>query len=247
MSFTGEIALVTGASRGIGQAIAVELGSQGATIVGTSTTDSGAANITQLLAERNIKGRGETLNVADGVSIDTLFSDLAADALLPTILVNNAGITRDSLLVRMKEEDWNLVIDTNLTSLYRICRVCAHSMSKKRKGRIINITSAAGALGNAGQINYSAAKAGIVGFTKALARELALRGVTVNAVSPGIIDTDMMGKLSLQQREALVEHVPLGRIGDAEEVAAAVAYLASSRAAYVTGTTLHVNGGMYMG
>uniref|UniRef100_A0A450ULI2 3-oxoacyl-[acyl-carrier-protein] reductase n=1 Tax=Candidatus Kentrum sp. LFY TaxID=2126342 RepID=A0A450ULI2_9GAMM len=247
MSLTGEIALVTGASRGIGQAVAVILGHQGATIIGTSTTDSGAADITRLLGGHSIEGHGEVLNIADSTSVAALFSRLSTQALLPTILVNNAGITHDSLLLRMKEEDWNLIINTNLTSLYRMCRACAYSMGKKRKGRIINITSVAGALGNAGQVSYSAAKAGIVGFTKALARELAPRSITVNAVSPGVIDTDMVGKLSPQRREMVVNLVPLGRIGQPEEVAAAVAYLASPEAAYVTGTTLHVNGGMYMG
>uniref|UniRef100_A0A451BL79 3-oxoacyl-[acyl-carrier-protein] reductase n=1 Tax=Candidatus Kentrum sp. SD TaxID=2126332 RepID=A0A451BL79_9GAMM len=247
MSLTDEVALVTGASRGIGKAIADMLGSQGSRIIGTSTTDDGAAGITRFFAEQNIEGYGEVLDIADSASVDALFSRLATNALLPTILVNNAGIARDGLLLRMKQEDWDLVINTNLTSLYRMCRACARLMGKMRKGRIINITSVSGALGNAGQINYSAAKAGIVGFTKALARELAPRGITVNAVSPGIIDTDMVEKLSSQQREMVVSHVPLGRIGQVEDVAAAVAYLASSGAGYVTGTTLHVNGGMYMG
>uniref|UniRef100_A0A450Y9D5 3-oxoacyl-[acyl-carrier-protein] reductase n=1 Tax=Candidatus Kentrum sp. TC TaxID=2126339 RepID=A0A450Y9D5_9GAMM len=247
MILTGEVALVTGASRGIGRAIAVTLGDQGSTVVGTSTTEDGASGITDFFVERNIKGHGEVLDIADSASVDALFSRLGANELLPTILVNNAGITRDALLLRMKEEDWNLIINTNLTSLYRMCRACAHSMGKRRKGRVINITSVAGALGNTGQINYSAAKAGIVGFTKALARELAPRGITANAVSPGIIDTDMLGKLSSQQREAVTKLVPLGRIGQPDEVAAAVAYLASPGAAYVTGITLHVNGGMYMG
>jgi len=247
MSLTGEVALVTGASRGIGQAIAVTLGEQGATVIGTSTTDDGKAGITRLFAERDIEGYGEVLDIANSASVDALFSRLGANAQLPTILVNNAGIARDGLLLRMKEEDWDVVINTNLTSLYRMCRACAHSMGKKRKGRIINITSVAGVLGNAGQTSYSAAKAGIIGFTKALAREFAPRGITVNAVSPGIIDTDMSGKLSSQQREMIVKLVPLGRIGQPEEVAAAVAYLASPAAAYVTGETLHVNGGMYMG
>uniref|UniRef100_A0A451B3C3 3-oxoacyl-[acyl-carrier-protein] reductase n=1 Tax=Candidatus Kentrum sp. UNK TaxID=2126344 RepID=A0A451B3C3_9GAMM len=247
MSLTGEVALVTGASRGIGRAIALALGEQGSTVIGTSTTKDGVSSITGFFVERNIQGHGEVLDIADSTSVDALFSRLTTNELLPTILVNNAGITRDGLLLRMKEENWDLVINTNLTSLYRMCRACAYSMGKRRKGRIINITSIAGALGNAGQISYSAAKAGIVGFTKALARELAPRSITVNAVSPGIIDTDMLGKLSSQQREAITKLVPLGRIGQPEEVAAAVAYLASTGAAYVTGLTLHVNGGMYMG
>ncbi|MBT8421105.1 MAG: 3-oxoacyl-ACP reductase FabG [Gammaproteobacteria bacterium] len=247
MSLTGEIALVTGASRGIGQAIALALGSQGATVVGTATTDNGASGVTRLLTERGIKGHGEILNVADNESVDALFSRLGTDTLFPTILVNNAGMTRDNLLSRMKEEEWDSVINTNLTSLYRMCRVCARSMSKARKGRIINITSIVGATGNPGQTNYCAAKAGIVGFTKALAREVGARGVTVNAVAPGLIDTDLVAKLSPQQREMIINQIPLGRIGYAEDVAAAVVYLASPGATYVTGETLHVNGGMYMG
>uniref|UniRef100_A0A450UZX5 3-oxoacyl-[acyl-carrier-protein] reductase n=1 Tax=Candidatus Kentrum eta TaxID=2126337 RepID=A0A450UZX5_9GAMM len=247
MSLMGEIALVTGASRGIGQAIAFALGSQAAAVIGTATTESGAANITRLFAERNFEGHGEVLNVADSASVDALFSRLATDMLLPTVLVNNAGITRDNLLSRMKKEEWDLVIDTDLTSLYRMCRVCARSMSKARKGRIINITSIVSATGNSGQTNYCAAKAGIVGFTRALAREVAPRGVTVNAVAPGLIDTDLVRKLSPQQREMVVNQIPLGRIGRSEDVAAAVVYLTSPEASYVTGETLHVNGGMYMG
>uniref|UniRef100_A0A450ZSD4 3-oxoacyl-[acyl-carrier-protein] reductase n=1 Tax=Candidatus Kentrum sp. TUN TaxID=2126343 RepID=A0A450ZSD4_9GAMM len=247
MSLTNEVALVTGASRGIGRAIAIMLGEQGATIIGTSTTDGGAANITQIFVDRNIKGHGEVLNVADSASVDALFSRLDTNTLLPTILVNNAGVNLDSLLLRMKEEDWDRIVNTNLTSLYRMCRACARLMTKKRKGRIINIASVSGELGNIGQIGYSTTKAGIIGFTKTLARELAPRGVTVNAVSPGVINTDMTEGLLSRQQEFLMSLIPLGRIGQAEDVAAAVAYLASSEAAYVTGETLHVNGGMYMG
>uniref|UniRef100_A0A450S5R9 3-oxoacyl-[acyl-carrier-protein] reductase n=1 Tax=Candidatus Kentrum sp. FM TaxID=2126340 RepID=A0A450S5R9_9GAMM len=247
MNLAGEIALVTGASRGIGRSIALALGSQGATVVGTATTEDGATNISRLFADHSLEGRGEILNVADRASVDALFSRLTADTLSPTILVNNAGITRDNLLSRMKEEDWDLVIDTNLTSLYRMCRVCARLMSKARKGRIINITSVVSATGNPGQTNYCATKSGIVGFTKALAREIGPRGVTVNAVAPGLIDTDLVAKLSPQQRDLIINQIPLGRIGQAEDVAAAVVYLASPGAAYVTGETLHVNGGMHMG
>uniref|UniRef100_A0A451BD95 3-oxoacyl-[acyl-carrier-protein] reductase n=1 Tax=Candidatus Kentrum sp. MB TaxID=2138164 RepID=A0A451BD95_9GAMM len=247
MDLTGEVVLVTGASRGIGRAIAITLGRLGATIIGTSTTDDGKAGIIHLFKECDIEGFGEVLDVADSASVDALFSRLGETGSLPTILINNAAVARDSLLLRMKEQDWDVVINTNLTSLYRMCRACAYLMGKKRKGRIVNITSVAGVLGNAGQVNYSSAKAGIIGFTKALARELAPRGITVNAVSPGIIDTDMLEKLSSQQREAVVKLVPLGRIGQPEEVAAAVAYLVSPGASYVTGVTLHVNGGMYMG
>lgn len=247
MNLMGEIALVTGASRGIGRAIALALGSQGATVVGTATTDNGAADITRFFTERNLEGRGEVLDVADSVSVDALFSRLTADTLLPTILVNNAGITRDNLLSRMKVEDWDLVIATDLTSLYRMCRACVRSMSKARKGRIINITSVVGVTGNAGQTNYCAAKSGIIGFTKGLARELGSRGITVNAVAPGMIDTDMVGKLSPQQREMIINRIPLARIGQPEDVAAAVMYLASPESAYITGETLHVNGGMHMG
>lgn len=247
MSLTGEIALVTGASRGIGKAIALALGNQGATVVGTATTESGAVDITRFFKEHTLKGHGEVLNVADNASVDGLFSRLTTDTLLPTILVNNAGIVRDNLLSRMKQEDWELVVDTNLTSLYRICRVCARLMSKARKGRIVNITSVVGVTGNPGQTNYCATKAGIIGFTKALAREIGPRGVTVNAVAPGLIDTDLVEKLSPQQRGIIIGQIPLGRIGQPEDVAAAVLYLASPGAAYVTGETLHINGGMYMG
>lgn len=247
MTLVGEIALVTGASRGIGRAIALALGGEGAVVNGTATTDGGAANIGRILAERGIEGHGEVLDVSDDVSIKALFERLAERALLPTILVNNAGIVRDNLLSRMKEEDWDSVIRTNLTSLHRICRICARSMGKARKGRIINITSVVGVTGNPGQTNYCAAKAGVIGFTKALAREIGSRGVTVNAVAPGIIDTDMVAGLSQQSREMVISQVPLDRIGQVEDVAAAVVYLASAGAAYVTGETLHVNGGMYMG
>uniref|UniRef100_A0A450RTU1 3-oxoacyl-[acyl-carrier-protein] reductase n=1 Tax=Candidatus Kentrum sp. DK TaxID=2126562 RepID=A0A450RTU1_9GAMM len=247
MEFTGKIALVTGASRGIGRAIALALGSQGATVIGTATTDAGSSAVARVFAEHGMEGRGEVLDVGDSTSVDALFSRLAADGLLPAILVNNAGVARDNLLSRMKEEEWDAVVTTNLTSLYRMCRICARSMSKAREGRIINIASIVGVTGNPGQTNYCATKAGIIGFTKALAREIGSRGVTVNAVAPGMIDTDMVAGMSPEQREAVINQIPLNRIGQAEDVAAAVVYLASSGAAYVTGETLHVNGGMYMG
>jgi len=246
MNFTNEIALVTGASRGVGRAIAIALGNQGATVIGTATIESGATNITKFFRENNIKGHGEILDVADSESVDALFSRLTTNTLLPTILINNAGITRDNLLSRMKEKEWDLVINTNLTSLYRMCRVCARVMAKARKGRIINITSIVSATGNPGQANYCAAKAGIIGFTKALARELAPRGITVNAIAPGLIDTDLVKKLLPQQREMVINQIPLGRIGQPEDVAAAAVYLSSTGASYVTGETLHINGGMYM-
>jgi len=247
MVFTDKIAVVTGASRGIGRAIALALGSQGATVIGTATTDVGSSVVSRVFAEHGMEGRGEVLNVSDGASVDAFFSRLSSDKLLPSILVNNAGIARDNLLSRMKEDEWLSVVNTNLTSLYRMCRICARSMSKAREGRIINIASVVGITGNPGQTNYCAAKAGIIGFTKALAREIGSRGVTVNAVAPGMIDTDMVAELSSKQREAVISQIPLNRVGQAEDVAAAVVYLASPGAAYVTGETLHVNGGMYMG
>ena len=246
MILAGETALVTGASRGIGSAIALALGAEGAQVIGTATSEDGAKRITELLDKQGISGRGEVLDVADGASVDAFFSRLKADAIEPTVLVNNAGITRDNLLLRMKDEEWDAVINTDLTSLYRMCRACVRHMTKARKGRVINITSVVGVAGNPGQVNYSAAKAGVLGFTKALARELGARGITVNAVAPGFIDTDMTRALSDDQRGALEKQIPLGRLGRTEDVAGAVVFLASPGAAYVTGETLHVNGGMYM-
>lgn len=247
MTLQGEIALVTGASRGIGRAIAQTLGARGAIVVGTATTDAGADGITHALAEANIEGFGATLDVADGASVNALFERLDENSRNPTILVNNAGITRDNLLVRMNEGDWEAVLNTDLTSLFRICKASVRHLMKARRGRIINITSVVGATGNAGQSNYAAAKAGVIGFTRSLARELAGRGITVNAVAPGFIDTDMTAELSEKQREMLLADIPMKRLGTSEDVAAAVAFLASSAAAYITGETLHVNGGMYMG
>jgi 3-oxoacyl-[acyl-carrier protein] reductase len=243
---SGQVALITGASRGIGKAVALELGKQGATVVGTATSASGAENITAYLAEAGIKGMGMALNVTDSAQVDqtidaiqTQFGDVA-------ILVNNAGITRDNLLMRMKDDEWDDIMETNLKSVFRLSRAVLRAMMKARRGRIISIASVVGVMGNAGQTNYSAAKAGIIGFSKSLAREVGSRNITVNCVAPGFIDTDMTRALPEAQREALLAHIPLGRLGQVEDIAAAVAFLASPQAGYVTGTTLHVNGGMYM-
>ena len=242
----GKIALVTGASRGIGKAISEALGTQGATVIGTATTEQGADAITRRLADAGIKGEGMCLDVGEMASVDAVIK-ATSDKYGPiTILVNNAGITRDNLLMRMKPEEWDSVLNTNLTSLYRLSKACLRAMMKAKAGRIINIASVVGASGNAGQTNYSAAKAGMFGFTKSLAQEVGSRGITVNAVAPGFIDTDMTRELPDAQREALLHGIPLGRLGRPEEIAAVVAFLASDAAAYVTGETIHVNGGMYM-
>ncbi len=246
-SLEGEVALVTGASRGIGQAIALALGKMGATVVGTATSDKGAAAISAYFSEQGIKGQGMSLNVTDADSVAQVMAAITEAFAAPSILINNAGITRDNLLMRMKEEEWNDIIDTNLTSVYRLSKACLRAMTKARKGRIISISSVVGAAGNAGQTNYAAAKAGLIGFTKSLAREVGVRGITVNAVAPGFIDTDMTRALPEAQREALLTGIPLKRLGLPEEIAAAVAFLASPGAAYISGETLHVNGGMYMG
>jgi len=245
-TLSGEIALVTGASRGIGQSIALALGQQGATVIGTATSDRGAESISAYLAENGITGQGMALNVTDADSISQMLANMTEAFGAPSILVNNAGITRDNLLMRMKEEEWDDIISTNLTSVYRMSKACLRAMTKARKGRIISISSVVGAAGNAGQANYAAAKAGLIGFTKSLAREVGARGITVNAVAPGFIDTDMTRALPDAQREALLSGIPLNRLGQPEEIAAAVAFLASPGAAYITGETLHVNGGMYM-
>jgi 3-oxoacyl-[acyl-carrier protein] reductase len=242
----GQIAIVTGASRGIGRAIALALGRQGATVLGSATTPEGAEAITAALGEAGCKGRGVVLNVTDGAGIDTTLVDIEAREGAPTILVNNAGITRDSLLLRMKAEDWQAIIDTNLSSVFRLSKACLRGMMKQRRGRIISIASVVGLIGNAGQANYAAAKAGIIGFTKSLAREVGSRGITANVVAPGFIDTDMTRALSEEQRTALLAPIALGRLGSVDDVAAAVVFLASPGAAYITGETLHVNGGMYM-
>ena len=247
MSLEGEIALVTGASRGIGKAVALHLGKDGATVIGTATSESGAEKISAYLKENGITGMGLMLNVTDQASVESVVETITNEYGAPSILVNNAGITRDNLLMRMKQDEWDDIMATNLTSIFRLSKACMRPMTKARKGRIISISSVVGAAGNAGQTNYAAAKAGVVGFTKSLARELGARGVTVNAVAPGFIDTDMTKDLPEPQREALQKEIPLNRLGQPEEIAAAVAFLASPDAAYITGETLHVNGGMYMG
>ncbi|MBI5040532.1 MAG: 3-oxoacyl-ACP reductase FabG [Gammaproteobacteria bacterium] len=246
MSLTNQIALVTGASRGIGQAIALELGRQGATVIGTATSESGAQAISDAFAAAGIKGAGKVLNVTAADTIEPFIKTIEGEFGTIAILVNNAGITRDTLLMRMKEEDWDAVINTNLSSVFRTSKAVLRGMMKARHGRIINIASVVGATGNPGQANYAAAKAGMLGFAKSLAREVGSRGITVNTVAPGFIDTDMTRALSEEQRAALLGSIPLGRLGAAQDIANAVAFLASDAAAYVTGETLHVNGGMFM-
>ncbi|HMM50768.1 MAG TPA: 3-oxoacyl-ACP reductase FabG [Burkholderiaceae bacterium] len=245
-NLSGQLALVTGASRGIGRAIALELGRQGATVVGTATSETGAQAISAALAEAGIAGRGERLDVTDAARCEALVEALQKDGKGIAILVNNAGITRDNLAMRMKDEEWDAVIDTNLGAVFRMSRLVLRAMVRARYGRIVNITSVVGASGNAGQANYAAAKAGVGGMSRALAREVASRNITVNCVAPGFIETDMTRALSAEQSTALIAQVPAGRLGQPQDVAAAVAFLASPQAAYITGATLHVNGGMYM-
>jgi len=241
-----EVALITGASRGIGNAIALALCDAGARVIGTATTAEGAAKLTATLASHRGNGRGAVLDAGNPASVDALIGALEVAAEVPTILVNNAAITRDRLLLRMKPEDWDAVIATNLTAVYRLTRACMRGMIKARHGRIVNLTSVVGLTGNPGQANYAAAKAGVLGFTKSLAKEIASRGITVNAVAPGFIDTDMTRALSEEQRTALLGQIPMGRLGSPADVAAAVVFLVSPQASYITGETLHVNGGMYM-
>ena len=240
----GEIALVTGASRGIGAAIADELAAQGATVVGTATSEAGANAIGERLAGQG--GLGRMLDVADPASVDALIDGIASDIGPVSILVNNAGITRDNLLMRMKDEDWQAILDTNLTSVYRTSKAVMRAMMKARRGRIINIASVIGVTGNAGQANYAAAKAGIIGFRKSMAREIGSRGITVNVVAPGFIDTDMTRSLPEDAKKGMLDQIALGRLGEPADIARAVAFLAGPSAAYITGETLHVNGGMYM-
>jgi 3-oxoacyl-[acyl-carrier protein] reductase len=243
---SGEIALVTGTSRGIGQAIALALGRAGAVVAGTATTEAGAQRISEHLIAHGVQGAGLVLDVADPLSVENLMERLTTDLGAPSILVNNAGITRDNLLMRMKDADWQSIIDTDLGSVYRMSKACLRFMTKARKGRIINIASVVAVMGNAGQTNYAAAKAGMIGFSKSLAREVGSRGITVNCVAPGLIDTDMTRALDEAQQRQILAGIPMGRWGKVEEVAAAVVFLASPGAAYITGETIHINGGMWM-
>ncbi|ATA23601.1 3-oxoacyl-ACP reductase [Brenneria goodwinii] len=243
MGFEGKIALVTGASRGIGRAIAEKLVARGAKVIGTATSEKGAESISAWLGEH---GKGFVLNVTDEASVEKTLADIRAEFGEIDILINNAGITRDNLLMRMKEDEWQDILDTNLTSVFRLSKAVMRAMMKKRFGRIITIGSVVGTMGNAGQANYAAAKAGLIGFSKSLAREVASRGITVNVVAPGFIETDMTQALTEEQRAGILSQVPANRLGDAKEIASAVAFLASDEAGYITGETLHVNGGMYM-
>lgn len=242
----GEVALVTGASRGIGKSIALSLGKEGATVIGTATSANGAEAISAYLEEAGIKGQGMVLDVSSQGSVDDVMKTITEAFAAPSILVNNAGITRDNLLMRMKDDEWEDIMNTNLSSVYRMSKACLRPMMKARKGRIISIASVVGASGNAGQTNYSAAKAGLIGFSKSLAREVGSRGITVNAVAPGFIDTDMTKNLPDDIKDGLLGQIPVGRLGQPEEIAAAVTFLASPGAAYISGETIHVNGGMYM-
>jgi 3-oxoacyl-[acyl-carrier protein] reductase len=242
----GQIALVTGASRGIGRAIAMELGAQGATVVGTATSAAGAADIQQAFAAAGIAGWGAELNVTDPAACETLIGEIEKKFGAVSILVNNAGITRDNLSMRMKDEEWDAVIDTNLKAVFRMARLVMRAMMKARFGRIINITSVVGSAGNPGQANYCAAKAGVAGMTRSLAQELGSRNITVNCVAPGLIDTDMTKGLPEEQKQAMLKAIPANRLGQPEDIAHAVAFLASAKASFITGVTLHVNGGMYM-
>ncbi|ODJ92806.1 3-oxoacyl-ACP reductase FabG [Pseudomonas viridiflava] len=246
MSLQGKVALVTGASRGIGQAIALELGRNGAVVVGTATSESGAERISAAFKEAGIEGFGLMLDVCSAESVESVLSTIQARVGAPLILVNNAGITRDNLMMRMKDDEWYDVVNTNLNSLFRLSKGVLRGMTKARWGRIISIGSVVGAMGNAGQVNYASAKAGLEGFSRALAREVGSRAVTVNSVAPGFIDTDMTRELPEAQREALLTQIPLGRLGQAQEIANVVSFLASEGAGYVTGATIPVNGGMYM-
>ena len=241
----GKLVLVTGASRGIGMAIALTLGNAGATVIGTATSDEGALNISKIFTENNILGKGMKLNVTDNEQISDLLKNITESYGSVDILINNAGITRDNILIRMKEEEWDDIINTNLSSVYRMSKAVLRGMIKNKSGRIISITSVVGAMGNAGQSNYAAAKAGIMGFTKSLAREVGIRGITVNAIAPGFIQTDMTDNLPEEQKAHLASQIPMGRLGETEEIAQVVLFLASEGSSYITAQTLHVNGGMY--
>ncbi len=241
----GKIVLVTGATRGIGKAIALTLGNSGATVVGTATSEAGAQNISKMLVDNKISGKGMKLDVTDNEQVSNLVKDIGEDFGSVDILVNNAGITRDNILLRMKEDEWEDIINTNLSSIYKMSKSVLRGMIKKRSGRIISITSVVGAMGNAGQSNYGASKAGIIGFTKSLAREVGVRGITVNAVAPGFIETDMTDSLPDDQKEVLAAQIPMGRLGNVNEVAQAVLFLAGESGSYITAQTIHVNGGMY--
>ncbi len=246
MTAEKKVVLVTGASRGIGAAISDNLGKQGYTVIGTATSQSGAQAISQRFADKSITGAGQVLDVTHGQSVDNLIESVSTQYGAPTILVNNAGITKDNLLLRMKENEWSDVINTNLTSIYRLSKACLRPMTKARWGRIVNISSVVGAMGNAGQSNYSATKAGVSGFSRSLAKEVGSRGITVNTVAPGFIDTDMTKNLPEANKQAMLSQIPLSRLGSADEIAAVVSFLISDSAGYITGETIHVNGGMYM-
>ena len=246
MTVEQKVALVTGASRGIGAAIADDLGRSGIIVVGTATTEAGAEKISQRFAEKNITGRGMVLDVGEASPVETVLKAMNEEFAAPTILVNNAGITKDNILMRMKDNEWTDVVNTNLTAVFRLSKACVRAMTKARWGRIINISSVVGSMGNGGQSNYSATKAGVEGFARALAKELGSRSITVNSVAPGFIDTDMTKELPEANREAMLNQIPLARLGAPEEIAAVVSFLTSEAAGYITGETIHVNGGMYM-
>jgi 3-oxoacyl-[acyl-carrier protein] reductase len=246
LSLENQVALVTGATRGIGRAIALALGEQGAIVIGTATSEKGADTISASLQEAGVKGKGMVLDVSNSDAVNAVIKEINGEFGAPTVLVNNAGITRDNLLMRMSDDEWDSIINTNLTSIFRLSKACLRGMMKAKQGRIISIASVVGSSGNAGQANYAAAKAGIMGFSKSLAREVASRNITVNVVAPGFIETDMTKALPDEQKDALKGNIPLNSLGQPEDIAAAVAYLASPGGRYVTGHTLHVNGGMYM-
>ncbi len=246
MSIEGKVALVTGATRGIGKAIALELGRQGAVVVGTATSDNGAAAIAEYLKNAGVSGTGLCLDVGSNESVEEVLKSIQDQFGAVTIIVNNAGITRDNIMLRMKEDEWDSVLNTNLKSVYRVVKGCLRGMTKARWGRIINVSSVVASMGNAGQANYAAAKSGMEGFSRALAREVASRNITVNCVAPGFIDTDMTSGLPEEHKDTLQKQIPMGRLGQPEEIAAVVGFLASDAGGYVTGDTIHVNGGMYM-